>query len=295
MPRGAWPVRRLHDPFDRYKAIEGSDRWGTGLRVMSDYDDPFVVVLDERTGNESRLDPSVFASMVDECQTRVVVVRPVEDIMEVPWRYLEMLPRHSLQSLSVAVGQAGRGADQAVPRFRRRLRPPGRHRHPDRGQRGVPPDWPIPGTGCCPWISSAGGRPGYFTTIEFDSPFDEMMQTYRAHLSRLAKIPPCLEAPRASPAAPASRRCAPRPRSTEPISTCRTSRWPCVAMTIRSAPSSRAAATMDGAGSPDSHSSLRRHSLGGQPGHLPVQIRAGLLFERRPLRPESGCGSRAGA
>ena len=109
MPRGAWPIRQLHDPFDRYKAIEGSDRWGTGLRVMSDYDDPFVVVLDGRSGGESRLDPSVFASLVGECQTRVVVVRPVEDIMEVAWRYLEMLPRESLQSLSVAMGRPGEG------------------------------------------------------------------------------------------------------------------------------------------------------------------------------------------
>ncbi len=66
IPRGAWPVRSLHDPFDRYKAIEGSDRWGNGLQVMSDYDDPFVVVLDERTGRESRLDRDSFASMVDE-------------------------------------------------------------------------------------------------------------------------------------------------------------------------------------------------------------------------------------
>ena len=29
---------------------------------MSDYDDPFVVVLDERTADESRLDPGLFAS-----------------------------------------------------------------------------------------------------------------------------------------------------------------------------------------------------------------------------------------
>ena len=72
VPRGAWPLGSLRDPFDRYKTIEGSDRWGTGLRVMSDYEDPFVVVLDERTGDESHLDPSVFTALVDQCQTRVV-------------------------------------------------------------------------------------------------------------------------------------------------------------------------------------------------------------------------------
>ncbi len=189
VPRGAWPLRSLHDPFDRYKAIEGSDRWGTGLRVMSDYEDPFVVVLDERTGDESHLDPSVFAALVDECQTRVVVVRPVGDIMEVAWRYLEMLPRRSLQSLSVAVGRPGEGLTKQFLDFAAAC-----------GSRGITAIR-IVGRGAFPqmaysWdgflpVDLVGRRPdGYFTTIEFDSPFEEMMQIYRAHLSRLAKIPP---------------------------------------------------------------------------------------------------------
>ena len=189
MPRGAWPVRRLHDPFDRYKTIEGSDRWGTGLQVMSDYDDPFVVVLDERTGDESRLDPSVFASLIDECQTRVVIVRPVGDIMEVAWRYLEMLPRRSLQSLGVAVGGPGEGLTKRFLDFAAAC-----------GSRGVT-SIRVVGRGALPhmvysWdgflpLDLVGRRPpGYFTTIEFDSPFEEMMQIYRAHLSRLARIPP---------------------------------------------------------------------------------------------------------
>ena len=189
IPRGAWPVRRLHDPFDRYKAIEGSDRWGTGLRVMSDYDDPFVVVLDERTGDESRMDPSVFASLVNECQTRVVVIRPVGDIMEVAWRYLGMLPRHSLQSVGVAVGRPGEGLSRQFLDFATAC-----------GRRGVTairivgrgafPRLPYSWDGLLP-LDLVGRRPpGYFTTIEFDSPFEEMIRTYSAHLSLLAKIPP---------------------------------------------------------------------------------------------------------
>jgi len=189
IPRGAWPVRRLRDPFDRYKTIEGSDRWGTGLRVVSDYDDPFVVVLDERTGGESRLDPKAFASLISECQTRVVVVRPVGDIMEVAWRYLEMLPRRSLQSLSVAVGRPGEGLTKQFLDFATAC-----------GSRGVTAIR-IVGSGAFPHLAYSwdgllpldltGRRPsGYFTTIEFDSPFEEMMRIYRAHLARLAKIPP---------------------------------------------------------------------------------------------------------
>ena len=188
MPRGAWPARKLHDPFDRYKAMEGSDRWGTGLRVMSDYDDPFVVVLDERNSKESRLDPSVFASMVNECQTRVIAVRPVDDIMEVPWRYLRMLPRESLQSLSVAVGRPGEGLSRQFLRFAGAC-----------GKQGVTSikmvgsaAFPRPAyswDGLLP-LDLVGRRPaGYFTTVEFDSPFEEMMETYRAHLHRLAQIP----------------------------------------------------------------------------------------------------------
>jgi hypothetical protein len=189
IPRGAWPRRLLHDPFDRYKAIEGSDRWGTGLQVISDYDDPFVVILDERTSDEFRLKPSVFASLVNECQTRVIVVRPVGDIMEVAWRYLDMLPRHSLQSLGVAVGRPGEGLTRQFLDFATAC-----------GSRGVT-SIRIAGRGAFPrlaysWdgmlpLDLVGRRPpGYFTTIDFDTPFDEMMQTYRAHLARLAKIPP---------------------------------------------------------------------------------------------------------
>jgi hypothetical protein len=188
MPRGAWPTRHLHDPFDRYKALEGSSRWGTGLEVMSDYDDPFVVVLDERTGAESHLDPEGFASLVNECQTRVVIVRPVDDIMEVAWRYLDMVPRRSLQSLGVAVGRPGEGLTKSLLDFAAAC-----------GARGVTAIR-LAGRGSFPQLAYSwdgflpldlvGRRPpGYFTTIEFERPFEEMVQTYRSHLSRLAALP----------------------------------------------------------------------------------------------------------
>ena len=188
MPRGAWPAYRLHDPFDRYKAVEGSDRWSTGLRVLSEFGDSFVVLLDERNGDDWGLDEGGFASMVDECQTRVIVVRPVDDIMEVPWRYLGTVPRNTLRSLSVAVGRPGEGLSRQFLRFARacgkrgvtsiRLVGAGALRQPAYSWDGLLP------------LDLVGDRPaGHFTTIEFASPVEEMVETYRAHLRRLARWP----------------------------------------------------------------------------------------------------------
>ena len=188
MPRGAWPVYRLQDPFDRYKAIEGSDRWRTGLRVLSEFGDSFVVVLDERSSDEWIRDEGGFASIVDECQTRVIVVRPVDDIMEVPWHYLGMLRRDTLQSLSVAVGRPGEGLSKQFLRFAGacgkrgvtsiRLVGAGALRQPAYSWDGLLP------------LDLVGSRPaGRFTTIEFVAPVEEMLDSYRVHLQRLARWP----------------------------------------------------------------------------------------------------------
>jgi hypothetical protein len=188
IPRGAWPSHKLQDPFDRYKAIEGSDRWGTGLRVLSEFKDPFVVLLDERNSDAWGVDAGGFASIVDECQTRMIVVRPVNDIMEVPWNYLGMLPGDTLQSLSVAVGRPGEGLDRRFLRFADacgkrgvtsiRLVGAGALRQPAYSWDGFLP------------LDLAGRRPaGHFTTIEFVAPVEEMLEAYRMQVRRLAQLP----------------------------------------------------------------------------------------------------------
>jgi Acyl-CoA reductase (LuxC) len=188
IPRGTWPLRHLHDPFDRYKALEGSSRWGTGLQVMSEYDDPFVVLFDERTDPGSRLNREAFASLIAECRTRVIVVRTVSDIMEVPWRYLELLPRRSLQSLSVAVGRPGEGLTRSFMDFATACAVRGVTTIRTVGK-GAFPQLAYSWDGFLP-LDLVGDRPrGYFTTIEFDSPYEEMMQTYASHLERLSRIP----------------------------------------------------------------------------------------------------------
>jgi hypothetical protein len=109
--------------------------------------------------------------------------------MEVPWRYLEMLPRHSVRSLSVAVGRPGQGLTKQLLEFAAAC-----------GKRGVSTIRTV-GAGAFPrpaysWdgllpLDFVGQRPaGHFATIEFDAPFDEMLETYRAHVHRLARISP---------------------------------------------------------------------------------------------------------
>jgi hypothetical protein len=178
LPRGAWPRQRLHDRFDRYKMLEQTGQ----VRVLSGYDDEFVVVLDERP-----LDASGFQSQVNECEGRVIVVRPVADIMDVPDRYLRLLPAANLQSLSVAIGQEGEGLTDRFLRFAEAcgaqgvtaIRTVGRAAFP---QLAYSWDGLIP-------LDLVRQRPeGHFTTIEFDAPYDELVDTYRLFLRQGAAL-----------------------------------------------------------------------------------------------------------
>ena len=185
LPRGAWPLRRLHDSFDRYKALEGTERVGSGLRVLSDYDDEFVVVLDERPPDEPRFDPRIFSALVNDCQGRVVMVRPLDDLMELPRRYLSLLPATSLQSLSVAVGKPGEGSTTRLLDFATACGARGVTAIRVVG-RGAFPQLAYSWDGLLPLDLLRRRPPGHFTTIEFDAPFDAMMETYRSFLGRIA-------------------------------------------------------------------------------------------------------------
>jgi hypothetical protein len=187
LPRGAWPLRQLRDSFDRYKAMENLGGVSTGLQVLSDYDDRFVVILDARNPDKRGLSPRVFAALVNDCQGRVVIVRPVDDLMEVPEQYLSLLPARSLQSLSVAVGRPGEGLTRRFSEFATAC-----------GARGVTAIRVV-GRGAFPQLAYSWDgllpldllrhRPaGHFTTIEFDKPFDAMMETYRSFVDRMASM-----------------------------------------------------------------------------------------------------------
>jgi len=178
LPRGAWPRRSLHDRFDSYKALEQTGK----VQVLSSFDDEFVVIADSRP-----VDAAGFQRLVNGCQGRVIVVRPVADLMEVPNRYLRLIPAANLQSLSVAVGQEGKGlqkGDSSSDRFLRFATACG-----NRGVtairtvgRGAFPQLAYSWDGLLP-LDLVRQRPkGHFTTIEFDAPYDEMIATYQQFL-----------------------------------------------------------------------------------------------------------------
>lgn len=184
LPRGAWPLRHLKDTFDRYKALEESEAASKGLRMLSMFDDPFVVVLDEREAPGAKPDPYAFATAVNDCQGRVVIVRPVTDIMAVPRDYLSLLRPSSLQSLSVAMGRPGEGLSERFLEFAGACAARGVTAIRAAG-RGALPQPAYSWDGFLPLDLVCSRPQGHFTTIEFDSPFDAMLHTYKAHLARL--------------------------------------------------------------------------------------------------------------
>lgn len=173
LPRGAWPRHQLHDRFDRYKLLEGSGL----VQVLSDYDDPFVVIVDRRPVSKAN-GAALMRSTVNDCQGRVVIVRPVADLQEAPDHYLALLPPANLQSLSVAVGQPGQRLTERFLRFASAC-----------GQRGVTairtvgrgafPQLAYSWDGLVPLDLVATRPPGHFTTIEFDMPYEQMLETFR--------------------------------------------------------------------------------------------------------------------
>jgi Acyl-CoA reductase (LuxC) len=167
LPRGAWPLQQLHDRFDRYKQLEGNGN----LRVISQYDDQFLVTLDQR-----RLRSSAFRNLVNDCQGRVVVVQPVRELMEIPGHYLRMLPGENLQSLSVAFGTQGEGLTKSFLRFVEACGACGVTAIRTIG-RGAFPQLAYSWDGYIP-LDLVRQRPaGYFTTIEFDQPYEQILNT----------------------------------------------------------------------------------------------------------------------
>ncbi len=97
--------------------------------------------------------------------------------------YLRLLPAANLQSLSVAVGQEGEGLTDRFLHFAAAC-----------GARGVTAIRTV-GRGAFPQLAYSWDglmpldlvrqRPaGWFTTIEFEQPYDEMLATYRLMLAR---------------------------------------------------------------------------------------------------------------
>jgi len=169
MPRGAWPRSQIYDRFDRYKLLEATGQ----VQVVSEYGEEFLVVVDQRPWAGG----GAFQSAVNDCQGRVVVVRPVADLLEVPDLYLRLLPPANLQSLSVAIGRDG---EDLTDRFL--------HFAEGCGERGVTairtvgraafPQLAYSWDGLIP-LDLVHQPEGRFATIEFDTPYDQILETYR--------------------------------------------------------------------------------------------------------------------
>jgi len=93
MPRGVSPIRMIRRAWEHYKLLEPAG----GVRVFSGPDEGYLVVQDGRPWNDYLLRETVNA-----CVGRVIVVREVEDLSEIPRRYLNRIPAANLQTLGVA-------------------------------------------------------------------------------------------------------------------------------------------------------------------------------------------------
>ena len=133
-------------------------------QVYSTYDDDFALVLDRRPWNAERLHRAVNA-----CMGRVIVVRPMTDVMEVP-RLLRWLPAANLQSVSVAMDGA------RVPAFAEAAGACGVTAVRSLGRAAFPQlaySW----DGLLPLDASHMRPEGHFTTIEFDDLAQELTAT----------------------------------------------------------------------------------------------------------------------
>jgi hypothetical protein len=152
LPRGATPRRFTHRVFDAYTALASS----TPVRVCSTYDDDFAVVVDAR-----KWDAETLRRTVNACQGRVIIVRPVKDVLDVP-AMLRWLPPANLQSVSVAID------NERVLKFAQAagacgvtaLRSLGRAAFPQLAY-----SW----DGFLPLDVGYLRPPGHFTTVEFDA------------------------------------------------------------------------------------------------------------------------------
>jgi len=193
IPRGAWPRQWLNDRFDRLKALEGE-----GVRVLSGYEDDFVVALDLRALAGRPADARMFASLVNDCQGRIIVVRLVPELMRVPADHLAAIPRHMLQSLTAACGRPGehvspeflRLADACAQRGVTAIRAAGKAAFPRLAY-----SW----DGLLPIDIVRDRCPGYFTTIEFDKPFEEAERSSRELAPLLARCANSADSPSGHP------------------------------------------------------------------------------------------------
>lgn len=170
MPKGISRKRQIHNLFDKYQAMAA----GGMVRVLSSYDDDFLVVLERRA-----LTAEQFKELVNDCQGRTVAIVPVDDIMEVPHHFLRQVRPEHLQSMSVAVADPdGPGLDSRLLHYAEALGAVGVTGIRTVG-RGAFPQLAYSWDGWIPLDLTAERPRGYFTTLEFSEPWTQICETYR--------------------------------------------------------------------------------------------------------------------
>ena len=170
IPKGSPRKRQIHNLFDKYQAVAA----GGPVKVLSDYDDDFVVVLDRRP-----LTAAQFGELVNDCQGRTVAIIPVDDVMEIPEHYLRYVHRAHLQSMSVALGNPDEpGIDPRLLRYAEALGAVGVTGIRTVG-RGAFPQLAYSWDGLIPLDLTVKRQKGYFTALEFDEPWMQIHETHR--------------------------------------------------------------------------------------------------------------------
>jgi hypothetical protein len=170
MPKGISKRRQIHNLFDKYQAIA----IGGAVQVLSDYDDNFLVVLDQRP-----LTAEQFHEVVNDCQGRTVVLVPVSDVLQVPDHYLHMISPRNLQSMSVALGSVDNpGLDPRLLRYAEAAGAAGITGIRTVG-RGAFPQLAYSWDGWIPRDLTTERQKGHFTALEFDEPWAQIYETYR--------------------------------------------------------------------------------------------------------------------
>jgi hypothetical protein len=170
MPKAVRRRRQIHNLFDQYQAVAVNHP----LQVLSEYDDDFLVLLDRR-----ELSGAQFRELVNACQARTVAIVPVNDVMEVPERYLQQVDRHHLQSMSVALGSPDTASmDPRLLHYSEALGAAGVTSIRTVG-RGAFPQLAYSWDGLLPLDMTASRQRGHFTALEFDKPWPQIYETYK--------------------------------------------------------------------------------------------------------------------
>ena len=175
LPRGAIPLHGLHTRFEKYAAMASTGK----VKICSTYDDDFLVIVDTRPWSKSG-----FQDVVNDCIERTIVIRPVDDILEVPRNYLSLLPAVNLQTICVAIdGPSSPSWSSNFTQFVDAIGFRGITGIRTIG-RGAFPQLAYSWDGFLPLDLSIERPPGHFTTVEFENTFQQILDTYQIYAKR---------------------------------------------------------------------------------------------------------------